>query len=151
MDRFFQFLFKYPSFVFDQGDFAFSASRTMTVLIVVAAVAALGALVTYRGIQGEQTARDRIILTTLRTALVALLAFCLFRPSLVLKAAVPQQNFLGILLDDSRSMTIADTGRPDRGPSSCRISSASRPVRCSTRFRRNSSSASSASRTQSTA
>ena len=108
MDRFFQFLFKYPSFVFDQGDFAFSASRTMAVLIVVAALAALGALVTYRGIQGEQTARDRIILTTLRTSLVALLAFCLFRPALVLKAAVPQQNFLGILLDDSRSMTIAD-------------------------------------------
>src|SRR5262249_59001756 len=34
--------------------------------------------------------------------------FCLFRPSLVLKAAVPQQNFLGVLVDDSRSMSIAD-------------------------------------------
>jgi uncharacterized membrane protein len=108
MDRFFQFLFKYPSFVFDQGDFAFSASRTMAILIAVAAVGALGALATYRGIQGEQTTRDRVVLTSLRTALVALLAFCLFRPALVLKAAVPQQNFLGVLLDDSRSMTIAD-------------------------------------------
>jgi uncharacterized membrane protein len=35
------------------------------------------------------------------------------RPTLVLKAAVPQQNFLGILLDDSRSMLIADRdGQP---------------------------------------
>ena len=34
--------------------------------------------------------------------------FCLFRPVLVVKAAVPQQNFLGVLIDDSRSMQIAD-------------------------------------------
>ena len=39
----------------------------------------------------------------------ALLVFCLFRPTLVLKAAVPQQNFVGVLVDDSRSMSIADT------------------------------------------
>ena len=39
--------------------------------------------------------------------------FCLLRPTLILRAAVPQQNFLGILIDDSRSMTIADTdGKP---------------------------------------
>jgi len=108
MDAFFRFLFKYPSFVFDQGDFAFSASRTMGIVVVVAALGALGALLSYRDIKGEQTTRDRIVLTSLRTAVIALLAFCLFRPSLVLKAAVPQQNFLGVLLDDSRSMTIAD-------------------------------------------
>jgi uncharacterized membrane protein len=53
---------------------------------------------------------------------------CLFRPVLVVKAAVPQQNFLAVLLDDSRSMKIADHeggaraefvrrefGAPDRG------------------------------------
>jgi uncharacterized membrane protein len=32
----------------------------------------------------------------------------------VLKAAVPQQNFLGVLLDDSKSMTIADSGEQPR-------------------------------------
>jgi len=37
----------------------------------------------------------------------------LFRPTLVLKASVPQQNFVAVLVDDSRSMTIADTnGQP---------------------------------------
>ena len=51
--------------------------------------------------------------SALRLALLALLLFCLFRPSLILKAAVPQQNFLGVLIDDSRSMTIADRdGQP---------------------------------------
>ena len=42
-----------------------------------------------------------------------MLLFCLFRPTLILKAAVPQQNFVGVLIDDSRSMAIADTdGQP---------------------------------------
>lgn len=108
MGALFRFLFKYPAFVFEQGDFTFAASRSMTLVIGLAALAAIGALITYRSIQGDTRPRDSVALAVLRVALVALLAFCLFRPSLVLKAAVPQQNFLGILLDDSRSMTIAD-------------------------------------------
>jgi uncharacterized membrane protein len=53
------------------------------------------------------------VLVGLRLAALAVLLFCLFRPTLVLKAAVPQQNFLGILIDDSRSMSIADLdGQP---------------------------------------
>ena len=107
LDRLFQFFFKYPAFVFEQGEFTFAASRGASLAIVAAAVIALGVLITYRGIDGEGRARDRAILTALRVALVVLLVFCLFRPSLVLKAAVPQQNFLGVLIDDSRSMAIA--------------------------------------------
>jgi uncharacterized membrane protein len=49
-----------------------------------------------------------VVLALLRTAILLLVLFCLFRPVLVIKAAVPQQNFLGILVDDSRSMQIAD-------------------------------------------
>jgi uncharacterized membrane protein len=49
----------------------------------------------------------------LRLGVIAVLFFCLLRPTLVLRAAVPQQNFLGILIDDSRSMGIADSaGKP---------------------------------------
>jgi uncharacterized membrane protein len=107
MDAFFSFFFKYPSFVFHQAEFAFATSRTMTMVVVALAIVAIGALLTFRGIEGDDP-RDRLILGALRVALVALIAFSLFRPSLVLKAAVPQQNFLGVLLDDSRSMTIAD-------------------------------------------
>src|SRR5215470_604463 len=109
----FKFLFKYPALTFEQGDFTFAASRTTIIGLAVLALVALGALLTYRGINSEGHPRDRAILTTLRVALVALLLFCLFRPSLILKAAVPQQNFLGVLIDDSRSMAIADRdGQP---------------------------------------
>jgi uncharacterized membrane protein len=50
------------------------------------------------------------VLVALRTAAAALLTFCLLRPMLVVATVVPQANFLGILLDDSRSMRVADTG-----------------------------------------
>jgi uncharacterized membrane protein len=49
----------------------------------------------------------------LRLGILAVVVFCLLRPALILKAAVPQQNFLGVLIDDSRSLQIADRdGRP---------------------------------------
>ena len=44
----------------------------------------------------------------LRVALVTLMLFALLRPTMQLKIAVPQQNFVGIVIDDSRSMQIAD-------------------------------------------
>jgi uncharacterized membrane protein len=57
----------------------------------------------------------RLVLAVIRTAALLLVLFCLFRPVLVIKAAVPQQNFLGILIDDSRSMQIADWNDQSRG------------------------------------
>src|SRR4029079_18381480 len=60
------------------------------------------------GVSATDRPRDRAILVALRLAALGILIFCLVRPTLVLKAAVPQQNFLGVLVDDSRSMAIAD-------------------------------------------
>lgn len=114
MSWLFNFLFKYPALVFEQGDFTFAASRsTLTLVLVVAALAA-ASLVTYRALTSPGHPRDRVILIALRTALLLLIVFCLLRPSLILRAAVPQQNFLGVLIDDSRSMTIADRGGAPR-------------------------------------
>lgn len=114
MSWLFNLLFKYPAFVFRQGDFTFATSRTgMLVLTLVAAVAA-ASLITYRGIKSPGHPRERAVLVGIRLALLLLILFCLFRPSLILRAAVPQQNFLGVLIDDSRSMTIADTDEKPR-------------------------------------
>ena len=109
----FELFFKYPRVVFEQGDFAFAASRSMTLIVLGFAALAAAALITYRAVTNEGTARERLVLVALRLGVLAVLVFCLFRPTLVLRAAVPQQNFLGILIDDSRSMTIADRdGQP---------------------------------------
>ena len=49
----------------------------------------------------------------LRVALLGVLLFCLLQPVLVLSSVVPQQNFVGVVIDDSRSMQLADAdGRP---------------------------------------
>jgi uncharacterized membrane protein len=109
----FRFLFKYPLVVFQQGDFVLGVSRPIMLALLAAAAIAAAALITYRSISSEGASRDKAVLIGLRLALVAVLLFCLIKPILVLKAAVPQQNFLGILVDDSRSMLIADTnGQP---------------------------------------
>lgn len=111
-DAIFRLLFKYRLLVFEQGDFVLGASRMMMAAILVASAAALYALATYRGV-AKTARRDRIILISLRVAAIAVIAFCLLRPALILKAAVPQQNFLGVLVDDSLSMQIADrAGQP---------------------------------------
>jgi uncharacterized membrane protein len=107
-DRVFRFLFKYPLLVFEQGDFTWGLSRPLFIALIVAAGLAVAALLTYRRLSANATPRDRAVLIALRLAAVAVLLFCLVRPTLILKAAVPQQNFLGVLLDDSRSMAIAD-------------------------------------------
>ncbi|MEQ1868762.1 MAG: glutamine amidotransferase [Vicinamibacterales bacterium] len=115
MSWLFSFFFKYPRLTFQQGDFAFAAPRSTMVVLVILVAVGIAALITYRAVSSPQPTRERRVLVSLRLALLALLAVCLLRPSLILKAAVPQQNFLGILIDDSRSMTIADRdGQPRR-------------------------------------
>src|SRR4051812_36677771 len=94
--------------MFQQGDFAWGLSRPVFLAVAAAAALAVLALLTYRGVSATDRARDRVVLVGLRLAALAVLLFCLFRPALILKAAVPQQNFLGVLVDDSRSMSIAD-------------------------------------------
>ena len=113
MESIFRFLFKYPPLMFQQGDLSWALSRSMLIVAAVVVAAAIVALITYRGLAAAEDLRDRIVLVGLRLAALAVLLVCLFRPTLILKAAVPQQNFLGVLVDDSRSMAIADRdGQP---------------------------------------
>ena len=113
LDAAFRFLFKYPLVVFQQGDFVLGVSRPVLAALLLAAAIAGGALLTYRSIASEGSSRDKVVLIGLRVLLVAALLFCLIRPTLILKAAVPQQNFLGVMIDNSRSMLIADRdGQP---------------------------------------
>ncbi len=111
-DALFRFFFEYSPAMFAQGDIRWAAWTGSFVAVAVTAVAIAAALVSYRG-GAKLTLRDRLVLTTMRVALLLLVLVCLFRPVLVVRAAVPQQNFVGVLLDDSRRMQIADAdGQP---------------------------------------
>lgn len=110
----FEFLFKYRPLMFEQGDFALRASW-LGVLAALAAIAAgVMTLRTYSQVRGSSRPIDRTILTVIRLASLAVLTFCLLRPVLVLSSVVPQENFLGVLIDDSRSMQIADRDETPR-------------------------------------
>jgi hypothetical protein len=110
----FEFLFKYRPPVFEQGDLTLGAPVSVIVIIAVATAIAVPALMTYFRVRGKSTPRDRTILTALRVASLLVVAACLFRPMLLLSEAVPRRNFVGVLLDDSRSMRITDRGSDSR-------------------------------------
>jgi uncharacterized membrane protein len=110
----FTFLFKYRPLLFEEGRLVFQPPLPLTLMVVLAlGVVALVAW-TYRRPMAKAQPRDRAALTALRAAAYALLFFCLLRPALLLSSVVPQQNYLGILIDDSRSMRIADDGTTSR-------------------------------------
>jgi uncharacterized membrane protein len=104
----FQFLFDYRLQVFRQGDFKFAppAGAPIAAAVVVAALAL--AFVSYRVLRSRVEWRQRAVLGVLRLAALAIILFCIFRPVLVVKAAVAQQNVVGVLIDDSRSMQLSD-------------------------------------------
>ena len=109
----FQFLFKYRPNEFANGRFAFGAPSSVIVLLLAAAAIGVPAVLSYAGVRGKSTRRDRWVLGALRVSALLVLIACLFRPMLLLSAAVPQRNYVGVLVDDSRSMRIADRdGKP---------------------------------------
>jgi uncharacterized membrane protein len=108
-ERLFQFLFEYRPHVFQQGDFRFAppAGAPLAALVIVAGLAI--AFISYRLIQSRVQWRQRAALGLLRIAALGLILFCIFRPVLIVKAAVTQQNVVGVLIDDSRSMQLPAT------------------------------------------
>lgn len=106
-DSIFAFLFKYRPLVFEKGRLAFGAPwPPAAVALVVGLVIVVVALSYTRS--RARSGRERGLLVGLRAATLIVLGFCLTRPMLLLPTVVPQENFLGVLIDDSRSMRIAD-------------------------------------------
>jgi uncharacterized membrane protein len=104
----FQFLFEYRPDVFRQGDFRFAPPAGAPVAAVVVIVALAIAFVSYPVLRSRVQWRERAVLGGLRIAALTLILFCIFRPVLVVKAAIAQQNVVGILIDDSRSMQLPE-------------------------------------------
>src|SRR5437867_1277972 len=105
----FELLFKYPTSIFHKGQFAFLTPWPLWVMGI-AILAAAAALFWH-------VHRNRGILNGLRpagiwllqTVLVALILFLLWHPALSIATLKPQQNVVAVLVDDSRSMSIADS------------------------------------------
>jgi uncharacterized membrane protein len=102
------FLFKYPPRVFQRGIFALAPAVPPAVLLAAGVLAVVLLVLALRRLSTSTPTRDRLVLGSLRALVFLLLAVCLLRPVLLLSSAIPQRNVLGILLDDSRSMRLAD-------------------------------------------
>lgn len=114
----FQFFFKYPSTVFTKGHFTLLTAWPAWLLpvLIFAAVVALALLFRYRmrsavpQLQGWRS----WVLCGMQSALVALILFLLWQPALVVAELNSQQNIIAVIVDDSRSMSIADTNGSTR-------------------------------------
>jgi uncharacterized membrane protein len=120
-------LFKYRPAVFEKGELAIGAPASIWLIVGAGLLIAVPAVLSYARAQGKGDRRDRIVLAALRAAALALLLVCLLRPRLLVSAAVPQRNYVGILLDDSRSMRVADGG-VERGEIARRLFAADAPL-----------------------
>jgi len=110
----FQFLFKYPRAVFSKGTFVLLGAWPwwVFVLLLLAAGAGLAWLVRSRLPQAASTIKNwRVwIIWLLQFALAAFVLLLLWQPAILVAELRPQQNIIAVLVDDSRSMSIADTG-----------------------------------------
>ena len=107
MDGVVEFFLKYRPAAFARGSLGFAPPVPIW-LVWLAIGAALVVAVAYYGRATELPRRDRMILGGLRVLGVAALGFALARPVLVIAESVAQRNIVAVLVDDSRSMGIAD-------------------------------------------
>lgn len=115
-DALFELLFKYPRIAYQRGEIVWGASWPTGILLLAAAVAAGTVAWSYwRRTRDATSPGATWVLGGVRVAGVGLLLVVLLRPTLVLSTAVPRENVVAVLIDDSRSMGIADVGDRSRG------------------------------------
>jgi uncharacterized membrane protein len=106
----FELLFKYPASLFHKGQFVFLTPWPLW-LLALGIIAAAGALFWHvRRNHGALSGARPIGIWLLETGMVALLLFLLWHPALSVATLRPQQNVVAVLIDNSKSMGIADAG-----------------------------------------
>ncbi len=110
----FEFFFKYPITVFTKGRLVLLGAWPgwVLLLLIVASVAGLGWLIWRRLPEAApklQTWRAGVV-WLLQSLLVTLVLVLLWQPSVTVAELKSQQNLIAVLVDDSRSMAIADSG-----------------------------------------
>lgn len=110
----FEFFFKYPITVFTKGRLVLLGSWPgwVLLLLIVASVAGLGWLMRSRLSEAApkmQTWRAGVV-WLLQSLVVTLVLILLWQPAITVAELKSQQNMIAVLVDDSRSMAIADSG-----------------------------------------
>src|SRR5579862_9905886 len=110
----FEFFFKYPRSVYSRGQFALLGAwpKWMLVALIVAAAAALAWLIRSRLSEAAPVLRSwrAWAIWGLQTLMAAVVLVLLWQPAITVAELKPQQNIIAVLVDDSRSMGIAENG-----------------------------------------
>src|SRR3981081_2034732 len=113
-----QFFFKYPSPVFTKGRFVLLSAWPAWLLpvLIIASASGLGLLVRWRTRDAAPTLRSwrAGAVWGPQSAFVALVLLLLWQPAMTVAALSSQQNIIAVVVDDSRSMAIADNGGKTR-------------------------------------
>jgi uncharacterized membrane protein len=122
----FEFFFKYPMTVFTKGRLVLLAAwpAWLLAVLVIAAIAGLGWLIRWRlarlepvkDVTPQMQRRRGAVIWAMQSAVVALLLLSLWQPAVVVAELKSQQNIIAVLVDDSRSMAIADSGPEQKSP-----------------------------------
>lgn len=114
MEGLLEFLLKYRPTAYAKGSLGFDPVAPLwMVWLVVGLLLGLAAWLYWRGQEGMRP-RDRVLLGVTRSLAVGVLGLALARPVLVVSESVAQRNIVAVVVDDSRSMRIADVGNAPR-------------------------------------
>ena len=110
----FEFFFKYPIPVFTKGKFLLLGAWPgwLLVLLTVLSAAGLAWLIWRQLPRAAPRLRNwrAWLIWGLEAAMIALLLLLLWEPAIAVSELKSQQNIIAVLVDDSRSMSIADAG-----------------------------------------
>ena len=108
----FEFFFKYPSPVFTKGRFVLLSSWPAWLLpvLIVASAGGLALLVRWRlrDVAPKLQTWRAWAVWAMQSCFVALILLLLWQPAINVAALSSRQNIIAVLVDDSRSMGIAD-------------------------------------------
>ncbi|MBY0506750.1 MAG: glutamine amidotransferase [Bryobacteraceae bacterium] len=114
----FEFLFSYPSRVYEKGQFVLLGGWPVWAWALLALGVAAGLAWPY--FRSRRDAEIRVqgwkagVLWALQALMAILLLSLLWQPALLVATLKPQQNVVAVVVDDSKSMSIADEGGKTR-------------------------------------
>lgn len=116
----FQLLFRYPSSVFTKGRFVLLGGLPawLLILLIVLSASALAFFIRLRMRDAAPKLRTwrAGVIWVLQSLMIGIVLLLLWQPAVTVAELSSQQNIIAVLLDDSRSMAIADSGSDGRTP-----------------------------------
>lgn len=101
----FEWLFKYPLSDFEAGEISFASTWPVWLLWLALLIAALVLGASLWRQRHQLSAGRHLLLGTIQFAMLALIAALLWQPVLAVKALLPGENTVAVLLDNSASMS----------------------------------------------